>query len=52
MVVEELYECDAWPYGDVWPELGDAECGRVVGCLCGTENEEVQPSSDVETSET
>lgn len=51
LVFEELYECNSWPYSSEWPSLGDAECGRVIGCSCGIEKEEVQPPSDEETSE-
>jgi len=51
VVIEELYEDKSWPYDAVWPGLeGDADCGVAVGCLCGTEKEEVQQASDEETS--
>jgi hypothetical protein len=40
VVVRELYEGTHWPYMEDWPALGDAECGRMVGCSCGSEEDE------------
>jgi hypothetical protein len=51
VVVEELYEDDSWPYQDEWPSLGNAECGMIVGCLCETEEDEVQEAIEEKASE-
>jgi len=50
LVVEELYEGHSWPYQDEWPSLGNVECGMIVGCLCGTEDNEVQEAGEDERS--
>jgi hypothetical protein len=51
VVVKELYEGGSWPYAENWPALGDAECGRVVGCSCGSEEDKALEESEEETAE-
>jgi hypothetical protein len=52
VVVKELYDGANWSYVEKWPVLGDAECGRQVGCLCGFEDDKTTEGSEDETAET
>jgi hypothetical protein len=40
VVVRELYESVSWPCFEEWPALGDAKCGKGIGCSCGAQEDE------------